>query len=66
MRTNIDIDDELLAEAMETTGQTSKKATVEEALRRTVASHRRRVAIIDMIGMEWVGDLDDLRRSDRT
>jgi Arc/MetJ family transcription regulator len=66
MRTNIDIDDELLAEAMQATGQTSKKATVEEALRRTVASHRRRAAIMDMVGMEWVGDLDDMRRGDRT
>ena len=36
MRTNIEIDDDLLAEAMEAAGQTTKKATVEEALRRLV------------------------------
>ena len=38
MRTNIDIDDDLLAEAMKAAGLTTKKATVEEALRRLVKS----------------------------
>jgi Arc/MetJ family transcription regulator len=33
MRTNIDIDDELLAAAMTVTGLPTKRATVEEALR---------------------------------
>lgn len=33
MRFNIEIDDDLLAEAMAATGQTTKRATVEEALR---------------------------------
>ena len=36
MRTNIDIDDDLLAQAMAVTGLATKKATVEEALRRLV------------------------------
>jgi Arc/MetJ family transcription regulator len=31
MRTNIEIDDALLAEAMRVTGQKTKRATVEEA-----------------------------------
>ncbi len=36
MRVNIEIDDALLAEAMEATGKTTKRATVEEALRTLV------------------------------
>lgn len=45
MRTNIDIDDTLLAEAMTLTGLSTKKATVEEALRRLVRHHRQRDAL---------------------
>jgi Arc/MetJ family transcription regulator len=61
MRTNIEIDDELLAEAMAASGLSTKKATVEEALRTLVRRHRRRAAIADMIGLGWQGDLDALR-----
>lgn len=61
MRTNIDIDDRLLAEAMAATGQSGKKATVEAALRQVVAAHRRRAAIEASAGIGWVGDLDDMR-----
>jgi Arc/MetJ family transcription regulator len=61
MRTNIDIDDGLIAEAMEATGLTTKKATVEEALRRVVLHHRRRNAVVDMSGLGWEGDLDEMR-----
>jgi len=42
MRTNIDIDDELLNEAQRITGCASKKATVEEALRRVIWLQRLR------------------------
>jgi Arc/MetJ family transcription regulator len=61
MRTNIDIDDELIAEAMAATGLTTKKATVEEALRRLVRRYRRRTALADMEGLGWDGDLDAMR-----
>jgi Arc/MetJ family transcription regulator len=61
MRTNIDIDDGLLAEAMVATGLTTKKATVEEGLRALVLQHRRRRAISDMVGLGWQGDLGTLR-----
>lgn len=61
MRTNIEIDDDLLAEAMAAAGLSTKKATVEEALRTLVRQHRRRAAIADMIGLGWQGDLDALR-----
>ncbi len=61
MRTNIDIDDALLEEAMRATGQTTKRATVEEALRRVVATDRRRQAIADIAGTGWDGDLEAMR-----
>lgn len=64
MRTNIDIDDELLAQAMAATGLSTKKATVEEALRALVRRDQRRRAIEDMVGLGWEGDLDALRRDD--
>jgi Arc/MetJ family transcription regulator len=62
MRTNIDIDDTLLAEAMEAAGLTTKKATVEEALRRLVENHRRRRAIAESAGLGWEGDLHAMRQ----
>jgi Arc/MetJ family transcription regulator len=63
MRTNIDIDDDLLAEAMAAAGLATKKATVEEALRTLVRQSRRRTAIADMRGLGWQGDLDVLREA---
>jgi Arc/MetJ family transcription regulator len=61
MRTNIEIDDELLAQAMKASGLKTKKATVEEALRRLVRQHRQKHAIADMAGLGWDGDLDEMR-----
>ena len=61
MRTNIDIEDSLIAEAMAATGLPTKKATVEEALRRLVRHHRQQEAIRDMTGLGWDGDLDAMR-----
>jgi Arc/MetJ family transcription regulator len=62
MRTNIDIDDRLMASAMTAAGLPTKKATVEEALRRLVRQEARRRAIADMTGLGWEGDLDAMRR----
>ncbi|MFZ0837651.1 MAG: type II toxin-antitoxin system VapB family antitoxin [Xanthobacteraceae bacterium] len=61
MRTNIDIDDELLAEAMAAAGLPTKKATVEEALRRLVQQNRQRQAIANLAGLGWEGDLERMR-----
>jgi Arc/MetJ family transcription regulator len=61
MRTNIDIDDALMMEAMAAAGLTTKKATVEEALRRLVRHHQRLAALDDMAGQGWEGDLDAMR-----
>jgi Arc/MetJ family transcription regulator len=61
MRTNIDINDDLIAEAMAITGLKTKQATIEEALRPLVRGHHRRNAISDMLGLGWEGDLDAMR-----
>ncbi|MGB3812493.1 MAG: type II toxin-antitoxin system VapB family antitoxin [Shinella sp.] len=61
MRTNIELDDDLIAEAMELTGLPSKKATVELALRDLVEEWRRRKALEELWGMGWEGDLDAMR-----
>ena len=62
MRTNIEIDDRLLKDAMKATGQATKRATVEEALRRVVRAHRQRQALKSLKGIGWEGDLDAMRR----
>lgn len=61
MRTNIDIDDILLKQAMEATGMSTKKATVEEALRYFVEAHRQREALDRLYGIGWEGNLNEMR-----
>ncbi len=61
MRTNIEIDDELLKTAMRVTGKATKRATVEEALRRIVQMSRQREAFEALRGIGWGGDLDAMR-----
>ena len=62
MRTNIEIDDDLLVEAMAATGLATKRATVEEALRQVVNQKRRREAIRSTAGIGWEGNLEAMRR----
>lgn len=50
MRTNIDIDNALIADAMAAMGLATKKAAVEEALRRVVRRHQRLDALADLAG----------------
>ena len=63
MRTNIDIDDELMAEAMRRSGLKTKKAVVEEALR-TLIDVKRELDIRDLRGIGWEGDLEAWRHDD--
>ena len=62
MRTNIEIDDDLLDEAMAATGLATKRATVEEALRQLVNQKRRREAIRSTAGIGLEGNLEAMRR----
>lgn len=66
MRTNIEIDDGLLKDAMDASGHATKRATVETALKLLVQDHRRRKALNDIAGLGWDGDLDALRTSRQT
>lgn len=61
MRTMLEVDSELLRAAMQATGL-SQADTVEESLRRLVVADDRHKAIMNVVGIEWVGDLDEMRR----
>jgi Arc/MetJ family transcription regulator len=61
MRTNIEIDDALIEEAMALAGLATKKAAVEEGLRSLVQRERQRVALEELFGIGWEGDLDEMR-----
>ena len=63
MRTNIEIDDALLAQAMTATGLPTKRATVEAGLRMLVRMRRQAEAFADLKGLGWEGDLDVMRES---
>ena len=66
MRTNIEIDDVLLAEAMTAANLSTKRATVEEGLRLLVQVHEQAKALADLKGLGWEGDLDQLREGRRS
>jgi len=62
MRTNIDIDDGLMRQAMRSTGAPTKRAAVEAALRLLVDT-RAQTHIRRLKGkVRWQGDLDRSRR----
>lgn len=61
MRTNIDIDDKLMARAQRASGLPTKKAAVEEALRLLVRL-KEQEEILRLAGkVHWQGDLDSSR-----
>ncbi|MGE3511930.1 MAG: type II toxin-antitoxin system VapB family antitoxin [Vicinamibacterales bacterium] len=61
MRTNIDIDDDLMREAMRASGATTKRAVVEQGLRMLIDVRGQR-AIKHLRGrVKWTGDLDASR-----
>jgi len=63
MRTNIVMDDKLVAEAFRLTGARTKRQLVDLALRELVARKKRR-GILSLEGkVEWEGDLDAWRTS---
>jgi Arc/MetJ family transcription regulator len=65
MRTNIDIDDDLMAETMKNSGQTTKKAAVEEAMRHYNRSKAFRELVDGMRGIEWDDGLGTVERLER-
>ena len=65
MRTNIVLDDELVAEALRITGALTKREVVDLALRELVA-RQKRLGILALRGkVRWEGDLE-VSRADRS
>jgi Arc/MetJ family transcription regulator len=61
-RTNVVVDDKLLKRAMELYGLRTKRETIDLALRRLVGEYTPR-DMLDLEGMGWEGNLDEMRRS---
>jgi len=65
MRTNIEIDDKLMKQAMKASGASTKKAAVEQALQLLVKI-KAQEGIRKLFGkVEWEGDLDWSRSKDK-
>ncbi len=63
MRTNIDIDNKLMNEAIKLSGLKTKKETVELGLK-TLVRLKKQEGIKHFRGqLEWTGNLDDMRTS---
>lgn len=63
-RTNIEIDDELVARAMRLYRLRSKKEAVDLALRRLVGDPMNRQEALATEGSGWAGDLTEIRARD--
>lgn len=61
-RTNIEIDDQLVAKVMQRYGLTSKRAAVDLALRRIAGEPLSKGEALALEGSGWDGDLDEMRR----
>ena len=61
VRTNIVIDDQLMADALKATGLNTKKEAVEEGLKLLIRRNKQQ-EIRKLRGkLKWEGDLDELR-----
>jgi Arc/MetJ family transcription regulator len=60
-RTNVVLDDDLLAEARELTGITTIRQVIHHALRELVRHKRQRELLALRGRVEWEGDLDEMR-----
>lgn len=63
-RTNIELDDDLVAEVMRRFGVSTKKAAVDLALRRLVGTPIDGEFLRGLDGIGWGGDLDAMRSAD--
>lgn len=61
-RTNIDIDDDLMARVQSTYGLRTKREAVDFALRRLLVEPFTQEEALAAEGSGWDGDLDELRR----
>jgi Arc/MetJ family transcription regulator len=65
MRTNVHIDDALIASALELTGLPTKRAAIQRGLELLVEKHSKLLAISQTAGIGWYGDLEKTRDTDR-
>ena len=62
MRTNVVIDDKLMAETLKASGANTKRGAIEEAMRLFVRL-RGQERVRGLFGtVTWIGDLDEMRR----
>jgi Arc/MetJ family transcription regulator len=62
-RTNIELDDKLISEAMKLTHKKTKKALVNYAVEQLVRKLKRK-KMLELEGkVEWTGDLDETRKN---
>ena len=63
MRTNIEIDQELISAIIRTTEAKTQKQAIEDALKR-YSRHMAQLALLELKGkVKWEGDLDEMRTS---
>jgi Arc/MetJ family transcription regulator len=62
VRTNVVVDQSLVTKVMELYGLKTKREAINFALRRTAGESDRR-KILELEGIGWEGDLDEIRRS---
>jgi Arc/MetJ family transcription regulator len=62
VRTNIVIDDDLMAAALEARPNATKRAVVEEGLRLVALVHRQKKLRSLRGKLRWSGDLENMRR----
>jgi Arc/MetJ family transcription regulator len=60
-RTNIELNDDLVAEVMRRFGVTTKKDAVDLALRRLVGTPLTTEFLLSLEGLGWEGDLAEIR-----
>jgi Arc/MetJ family transcription regulator len=63
MRTNVEIDDTLIKQAMALTDSKTKKEVVDLALRELVYQRKRRSILQYRGKMKWKGDLNKMRET---
>jgi Arc/MetJ family transcription regulator len=63
-RTNIELDDDLVARAMHQFGISTKREVVDLALRRLVGTTLTKDFLRSLEGTGWDGDLDAMRHSE--